>query len=1006
MANPFVFSEILPLNSIVNPNTSPKDYLDLQSPFSFFDFLKYTEAELSPLQFNDLYVEYIRKWGIKKNNTQTQINQTIEQRYIELVKEITLKYASIEEKRFLSNVDYTDKTELDILIPFYSQKITEICNFYSEKREKLKYKIQKNKIKGTPSSLEKAVFETITDVVFADTLEVSTYQKLIDEEQLLKDLNIEIEELYDIYTNYLDNDPTKTSDFYDIKTKLKKDLFTANLNSIDANIFINIDQAITNQLFEKVYVFLTEFGKNFTINYNLNQVDLNCKPNDRLFNLVNDNKPKATRLVTLRNQLIRKYIGCDFHYIITGEDTSDITTDVLFKAINPSGNLLNRHFPTTASVEEDSDLQSCRKIGLFFTPEKNSILYFSVPEKKYKINKEKLEPNKLYIFPDPELYGNTFGLSRVYDSEYPLIHVCDYSKSINNRSGSYIHGDIKNTPYTQDFYAYFSRNQLTNKFNYGKDGFKSNFSNLYDKGVVYNWASDIYGNQFALFKPKSKNNHENYTTTQNVTTIVYEDYYGGPITFSTGMLLPEVIVASNPKWVKENIWSSYYYYNTLIEGGIGGIVNGLMERGMYIEGYAIDGLVIDRDNNLGSEVFDIRLNDANAITLQLIEGNKYNNTPPIPLEWDLNPNEGLTLSYTYVVENLFYARNAKNLYPVPNKKTDGITKGNISEFAPHFYYDYVLSSIKYKEYDSGFIMSSDEEEEYLDFNEKTSFIVNQTIEDTKTELEEVTQQITKNSYQIKNSYGSIYIKDIITGDVKELSSTLNEQFRNKYNSFKSELYNKVVDFNIHNDFIWIRTPNYLVFEKLSYQDTGYVYSGTGENYISYALNGSFLTNVSNPFIFENRNYCMTVLLSVGNPNSINFVILPLIYKVDYATGVKTLIKSTKTDEEYTKIFGNDGLINKNKLRRINKPILTYNSRNNKYCILATIEDLNEFAYVYKIFFDFDGLNISNEEAILYDLHSFVIISQQEGVIITDIDTSTLELDEGVTVDPDTGAIEI
>jgi hypothetical protein len=134
--------------------------------------------------------------------------------------------------------------------------------------------------------------------------------------------------------------------------------------------------------------------------------------------------------------------------------------------------------------------------------------------------------------------------------------------------------------------------------------------------------------------------------------------------------------------------------------------------------------------------------------------------------------------------------------------------------------------------------------------------------------------------------------------------------------------------------------------------------------------------------------------------------MPSIYKVDYATGVKTLIKSTKTDEEYAKIFRNDGLINKNKIRRINKPFLTYNSRNNKYCILTTIEDLNEFAYVYKILFDFDGLNIYNEEAILYDLHSFVVSSGREGVIITDIDPDSLDLDEGVTVDPDTGEISI
>jgi hypothetical protein len=1008
--DPFVFTEILPLNSIINPNTQPEDYLDLYNPFSFFDFLKFINSNISPLEANNSYIEYIKLWGEAKNNTKTQINQTIQERYLELIKEITIKYTTLEEKRFISNIDYTDETELDIILPFYSKKITEICNFYADKREKLKFKIEKNKKKGTTSSVEDSIFETITDVIFSDELEVSNYQKLVNEEILLKDLDIEIEELYDIYTSYLDNNPLSGYDLYDVKTDTRKQLFSSNLNQIDANIFINIDQAITNQLFGNVYVFLNEFGKNFTINYDLNTVDLNCKPDDRLFNLVNENKPKASRLVQLRYDLIKKYIGSDFYYIATGSTITDRSSAVLFKADNPSGNLLNRHFPTTASIEEESDLQSCRRIGLFFTPEKNSILYYSVPEKKYKINESKLEPNKLYIFPDPELYGNTVGLTRSFDYTYPLIHISDYSKSVNNHSLGYIEGDINSNPYTQDFYSYFSRNQLKDSVYMGKEGLKNNFSSLYDKGVVTKWATDIYGNQFSLFKPKNKKNLVDSTILDELTSIYFEDFYGGPITFTDKTLLPEIVLASNPKWVKPDLWSSEYYYNYLIEAGIGNIVNGIMERGIYWDGYSIDGLVIDRVHKLGSEVFDISLNDATQKLLVEIDGDAYNNSPPITFKWDINPNEGLSIPYSYVVDDLFYTRNASNLLPKPNKTLDGnpILSKDTNQFTPHFYYDYVLSSIKYKEFDSGSFIEKNENHQY-DFNDKNKFIVNEISEDSKTILYDTNEYIELNSFDIKNSYGSIYVKDIVTGDVSELSSKLSIQFINKYNDIKDELYNNVLDFNIYNNFMWIRTKNHIIFEKLLYQDNNYVFSGTDENFLKFRTDNTFLTNISNPFIFEDRNYSLIVLLSGNNINSNNYSVVPFIYKIDYNTCIISLIYPFDITETIIDSFTNDSSINRTKLRKINKPVLTYNSRNDKYAILCVIEDQNEFVYFYKILFNYDGSIITNIKSTLYSVFENIVsdtknVFDRPNIVITDFNVKDLTNNTNITVNQEEGTI--
>ena len=873
------------------------------APFSFFDFLKNVNANLSPIQLNDLYVEYIKRWNIQKNNTEEETNNAIQERYLSLLKDITLKYSTLDEKRFLSNIDFNDPCDLDIIIPFYSRKIREVCDFYSQKREKLKFKIEKNKIKGIPLSLEKAVYETITDVVFSDILEVGTYQKLVDEKDLLTDLNIEVEELYDLYTSYLDNHPDEPSSTYDVKTELRKNLFSANINRIDANIFINFDQAVTNQLFENVRVFLTELGRIFTINYDLNTVNLNCKPDEKLFDLVSTNKPKAERLVSLKGDLIKKYIGCDFYYITTGSTITDVTSAVLFKAENPSGNLLNRHFPTTATIEEESDLQSCRRIGLFFTPEKNGLLYYSVPDKKYKINTSKLETNKLYIFPDPDRYGNTAGLSRIFDYEYPLIHIADYTRSVKNESCVSVEGDINSNPFSQDFYAYFSKNQLHNNLTTNEEGLKTNFSEIYNEGVLVKWGTDIYGNQYGLFKDKSKRNLVDKTTNAALSVDICEYYDGGPIRFFQNGKLPEPVSMGNPKWVDPNVYSSEYYYNLGIEGGVGGYYEGMMERGL---------------------------------------------------------------------------------------------SGAGSPFKPDFNNNYILSSLKYKDFDAGLI--TDTCDETFDFETQTKFILNERLTTSFTITSNNVVDDNQNFYDLNKSYGRMYVRDVVSGEIKTLLEALSVQFQNKY----VDDFSEILDFNIFNDFIWIRTKNNVIFEKIEYEDNKFVYSGTSNTSFDTGYGDGFVYNVSNPFIFENGDYSMVVTLSVSNIQSNDFYIVPTIYKIDYNTCNKTKITSTLA----TSAYQNNSDLNDIKLFRINQPILTYNSRNNLYCVLATVEDENEFAYIYQMKFTYNGSEILNQEIKFYNFSGTEVFKtinfndkpsfSDNGIGLTDINLNAdINFNEGI-----------
>jgi hypothetical protein len=984
-----VVNSNIPANSIVNPNSNV--YLDLNAPFNFFEFLKQTTANLSPIHFNQLYIDYLNDWNRIKNYKKEDSDNEIVARYTELLKEISLRYLTIDEKRFISNIDFNDPFDLDVVLPFYSKKLVDICDFYCKKREYIKGSTEKNKIKGTENSVQRALFETITDVIFVDVIETAEQNQFINLDSLYENLNIEVEELYDLYTNYLDNDPDVLYSYYDVTTENRKKYYSSNLNRIDANIFLNLDNAIKNQLLENLRVFLYEFGKNFSINFNLNSVNLNCKIGDPLYSLVSSNKDKAAILVTLRNSLITKYIGADFYYVATNEDIKDYTFDLLFKAENPSGNLLNRHFPTTASIEEESDLASFRRIGLFFTPEKNSILYFSVVENKYKIDFTKLEPNKIYIFPDPSLYGNTTGLTRKYYSEYPLIHIQDYSSTVKNKSYNQSDGDVKLTPKDQALYPYYSEHQVENLLT-GDESLNVYFSRIVDKGLIDRWTSDVYGNEYCLIKPYNKLPIEDNTSIELSSINVCMDFDGGPIMFDRNGFLPEQVWTSNKKWVYPNVWASDYYYNLLIDGGFGGLPMGIMWHGLFSKLY-IDGYSLARNEN--PEInFQLWFNpDISEDNLNLLDGDLYNSY----VEYDYEINS-LVESYNQLlpdlVDGLFYDNNYGNLLNEMRYTLDG-NPNKESDSSPNFVRNtkytlsaYMLSSIKYAEYDGGFIIDSCDR--IYDFNEETNFIIRNRMANSYTLSAERNFQ---EKFE-KPLLGSIFTKNIVTKEILPLSSALAVTFEKYSSEIKSEIYNKVIDFNVYDDFIWIRTDNYMIFDRISYEETSFRDPGTTLNF----LRNSKL--ISDPFIFENKDYCLIASLSISNVNTINYQnIFPVIKKFSFNDYILIDVYDGSTE---TNLY-DTGLGRLFKYKFINTPKCFYNSRNNLYGFLTTIEDQNGFPSIYKLSFEYNESKVDSLSCSITELYEYDYIRtinfhdnnsfSSAGITFNSIDVSGYGIDQ-------------
>ena len=923
------FRKISLPNSITNEDVNNAYALDNRSPFTFYDFLKFSKEVITPLEYNTTYQNYLQKWYELKNNTPEEVINNIKERYIELLKDISLNYTSAEEKRFLSNIDYSNPSDVAIIIPFYSRKLAEICEFYREKRDKLTFQVEKNKIKGNNTSIKGAIFEEIVDYVFQNDQPVNFEISQTPLSSIASNLSIETEELYDFYNNYFDIDPNNDYSDYNVQTKERQDYFTSNVNDIDVDLFIDFNAALKKAIFGNL-VFLTELGNNFSINYNFDKVDLNCKPGDKLFQYITANRADADRLLKLKKQLIEKYIGTDFYYLSTGSTTNEPAYGKLFTAANPSGNLLNRHFPSTATVPELSELESIRQFGLFFAPDKTGLLYFSYPDKKYIIDYSKLESNKVYIFPDPKLYGNTTGLTRsVYD--YPLIQIIDYTSSVNNQSMYYADGDIKITPYTQSFYSYFSVGQINNSFQTGASGLNVAFNSLYNKGIITDWKSDIYGNQFGVFKQKIR---KNYTE----------------------------IASTAPRCIVIDGWRLYddiegYNFNYALTGAYG---TGTYRTGLTATSPSLT--ATDYAYTLHfRELYPYEQCPDENITCLFLDGGS------------LTFKDGSLLPETYSTDSTNWPGNTNNTVYFYNSLYDGgigsmnpfthAVSGN-SALSGNFTYTYVTSSDSYLLLDcdtfdgNNCALVND-----YNYTYKKSAYVDTILDSSKTLFSSVTsEQDDMSLYEYADLNGQAFVRNIGTTEVLHISAALSNIFSKYSDAVQDELTTSIKTLQVHNNIIFIETSNYIVIDKLVYKELEFISPNTSNTVLNISVSAPYTP----PFIFENQNYCFVAQLTSYRSNNNDVTYYPTIYKYNYTdtTLEKIYPLNTTSLATLTGLFASELTA---KINSISKPTLSYNSRNDKFNLAFIGNDPNKMSYIYSIIFNYKGNIITIDSVVVYNV---------------------------------------
>jgi hypothetical protein len=920
------FKKVLPANSIISDNSNNVTALDHQSPFTFYDFLKYSKEVITPQNYNESYQIYLQLWYKKQGLIDGDVQSNIKARYIELLQDISLKYTTVEEKRFLSNIDLNNPTEAAIIIPFYSRKIFEICQFYTQKREKITYQVEKNKIKGNQSSVKIAVFEELTDYVFQNDEPVNFEIVNTPLSAIIQNLDIETVELFDLYNDYFDLDPTISATDYDVKNFERKEYFTSNVNDINADLFINFDKALKQEIFSGV-VFLSELGKNFSINYDFTSVNLDCKLSDSFYQYITSSIDSSTRIVNLRKKLIEKYIGTDFYYLSTGSTITNVGSGKLFTATNPTGNLLNRHFPSTATIEEKSELKDIRTIGGFFTPDKQGILYFSYPEKKYKIDYSKLEPDKIYIFPDPNMYGNTTGLTRnIYD--LPLIQIIDYNTSVNNSSMYYAEGDVRITPYTQSFYGYYSLGQIHNSKQIGLSGTTTNFSSLYNKGIITDWKSDIYGNQYGIFKHSPPKLYKSVNSD----------------------IRPKCIVIDGHLLYDDD---EYYNFDYSATGTIGTntIRTGLTAQSFLSSTYSPS---FTAENTLYfREIYPYEECPDPSKTCLFVDGGSltFNNGELLPETYSTDSTTwpGSIYDTTYFYNELYDA-GIGSISPSFNHAISGnpALSGNLT-------LAYQTSSDSYLLLDCyTFLGNTCKLTNDYNYRYNSGVYVDDVIETSLTEFSTITSEAvnyTQANYQ--SLTGKAFVRNISNSIVYPLSAALSAILIKYSAAVQNDVNTEIKHLYIHDNTIFIESSNYLIIDKLLFDEI-FQAPNTANNVI--ALSG---LSFAAPFIHETLGYSIIVTMSGYNTQSNLVTYYPIIYKYTFATNsVKKIYPlNTTALSEITSHYSSSLNV---KLTHISVPNLTYNSRNKKYGLTWVGYDQNHMSYIYQSIFDYknDAIDIN------------------------------------------------
>jgi hypothetical protein len=873
-------------NSITNSSTVTQAQLDKSQPFTYYDFLKNTRGVNTAIDYNDGYLRYLQNWYEVQGETTEATQQLIANQYINLLRDINLNYTTNEEKRFLQNIDFNSKEDLQIVIPFYSRKLKEIIFHIRDQREEVKYVVDTNSIKGSNKSLEKAVFETIIHTILSE----GTYASSLS--SITGNMEIEIEEFVDTYSKYFnvlpepDNEPDSRERFY-----------SSNSNVIDGDLFINFDEKLKQNIFRNV--FLTELGTNFTVNVDVTSL-ISCNPNDEFRQQINKQCAGGISLenkLNLQKLLIQKYIGTDYYYLSTNS-VGDTLSGMLFKADNPTGHLLNIRNSSTQTIPSDQ-LTSLRQFGMYFTPDKTGILRFNTKSKEPYFDLKNVDVDTTYIFPDPSICGNVY-----YNDVSPVVYKITYNSDVSNISKTFTAGDPKINQQDQSYFGYYSKQQDTHVV--PENRFDIDLVSLYNEGYIHEWRQDIYGNQYGLFKSKFGDHFR-----------TFED--------------------SNDIYIKDLLFNGGEFFDTI--QGFGGSYDFTTFTGRF-SSYSVDYYLTLRqfapytDFGASGSQTTYRFAEKDGGLFTFVNGSSVPDA--ISSDSPLLPTT-ITLGYYYrtLVEG-----GLNSTFTRPITGSNSLSATFVS--SPN----YILSGGQM--YDGGFFDQDNTLKGGYEYGEGRYYF-DDNISGVETTLSALTSTYGNSSHNIqsyKNQLaGRLFVGDYLTGVVYSLSAE-----KALYNTFKkynqnvqdSVFSDDIIDFNVFYDCIQLLTSDYFVIDKIAYDSSGFGSPTTLNTYHSLSADQTYITN---PLYVDGKvYYCKLELERLGTTQ----YVVPYLYSYTISDNQEVCVFPNRFTS-FSSISANFTLTQTESadwFSKIITPRLTHNSRNMLFGLTFLAYGQNNIPYVF------------------------------------------------------------
>ena len=234
------------------------------------------------------------------------------------------------------------------------------------------------------------------------------------------------------------------------------------------------------------------------------------------------------------NTLSQKYLANN-EYILSGTNSGVVSAGV--NALAPYANLSNRYYPSVANIPNaSSSLKTTDQIGGYFTPSNLGASVYLTKSITYSINTDQVENGSVYRYIEPSKHNKGRGLTQ-NDQDNIVSHTVDINWMKSTNTSEYYDGNIINADTYQKFVPYQSAfestkidsngvvnarhdfefwtgnqkqtwaavNSATQLNQMGYFDLDARIQNLvYTPGLtLYSWNTDVFGNQYALYKANS-----------------------------------------------------------------------------------------------------------------------------------------------------------------------------------------------------------------------------------------------------------------------------------------------------------------------------------------------------------------------------------------------------------------------------------------------------------------------------------------------------------------------